>query len=253
MLRIGALATYTDIVRSRLVVRHLPMLVAAAAEIGAIQIQNRGTIGGNLANASPAGDTLPVLAAAEALVELQSAEWMRKVPFGEFYTGYRKSVMRPDELITAVEIPTVEGVQFFRKVGLGLRSRYRRSSWPAFAPTVPASVLAAWRRPSSVCGAPRRRWPLARPWSDAQRILQTEIAPIDDLRSTAAYRRRLPQTCSPSSGTLRDGLVFHSAGGSHRPVENSTRPRSARTELLAGLGHVAVEHEQLVGVLRFGR
>src|SRR6185436_7220748 len=98
-LTIGALTTHTDLIRSRHVNRRLPMLVAAAREIGGVQIQNRGTIGGNVANGSPAGDTLPVLAAADAVVVLQSAGDVRRVPFNEFYTGYRQSVRRPDELI----------------------------------------------------------------------------------------------------------------------------------------------------------
>src|SRR5262245_9798196 len=89
-LRIGALTTYSELQRSPLVNRDLPMLVAAAREIGGVQIQNRGTIGGNIANASPAGDTLPVLAAADARVELRSAAGARLVPFASFYTGYRK-------------------------------------------------------------------------------------------------------------------------------------------------------------------
>ena len=99
--RIGALTTYADIIASRLVQKRVPMLVAAAREIGGAQIQNRGTLGGNIANASPAGDTLPVLAAADAQIVLRSASSERRVPFTEYYTGYRTSVRRPDELITA--------------------------------------------------------------------------------------------------------------------------------------------------------
>src|SRR5881398_443967 len=116
-LSIGALATYTDIIRSPLVRKRLPMLVAAAREVGGVQIQNRGTIGGNVANASPAGDTLPVLAASDATVVLASAGGTRRVPFTAFYTGYLQSVRRADELIIAVEISAVRGRQWFRKVG----------------------------------------------------------------------------------------------------------------------------------------
>src|SRR5215813_2203585 len=94
-LTIGALTTYTELIRSKQVRKRLPMLAAAAGEVGGVQIQNRGTIGGNVANGSPAGDTLPVLAAADAVVVLQSAGDTRRVPFNEFYTGYRKSVLRP--------------------------------------------------------------------------------------------------------------------------------------------------------------
>lgn len=80
-LSIGALATYTDLASSPFVRRRLPILVAAAREVGGVQVQNRGTIGGNIVNASPAGDTLPVLAVAEAMLVLQSAGGTRRVPF----------------------------------------------------------------------------------------------------------------------------------------------------------------------------
>jgi CO/xanthine dehydrogenase FAD-binding subunit len=188
LLRIGALTTYTEIIRSPLVRRRLPMLVAASREIGAVQIQNRGTLGGNIANGSPAGDTLPVLAAAEALVELRSIDGTRKVPFVDFYTGYRASVRRPDEIITAVEFPRVEGAQWFRKVGTraaqsiskvvmaGVRSGHPRIAFGSVAPTV---VRARRTEEALAAGATL---------ADARRILQEEISPIDDIRSTAAYR-----------------------------------------------------------------
>ena len=116
-LRIGALTTYSEIIASKLVTRRLPMLVAASREVGGAQIQNRGTLGGNIANASPAGDTLPVLAAAGAEVVLRSTRGQRTVPFESFYTGYRASVRQPDELIEAVEFPAIDGRQWWRKVG----------------------------------------------------------------------------------------------------------------------------------------
>lgn len=116
-LRIGALTTYTEIIGSPIIRKRVPMLVAAAREVGGVQIQNRGTLGGNIANASPAGDTLPVLAAAQAVIVLRSVGGERRVPFHEFYTGYRTSVRQPDELITAVEIPPIVGRQWWRKVG----------------------------------------------------------------------------------------------------------------------------------------
>ena len=93
-LRIGALTTYTDLITSGVIRRRLPMLAAAAREVGGVQIQNRGTLGGNVANASPAGDTLPVLLAADAVVVLRSAAGTRRVPMTSFYTGYRQTAAR---------------------------------------------------------------------------------------------------------------------------------------------------------------
>jgi CO/xanthine dehydrogenase FAD-binding subunit len=189
MLRIGALATYTALRRSRLVRRRLPILVSAAREVGGVQIQNRGTLGGNVANASPAGDTLPVLAVAEAIVVLRSADGERRVPFGEFYTGYRASVRRPDELIVAFEIPEIHGRQWFRKVGTraaqaiskvvmaAVRGPRPRIALGSVAPTV---IRLAHVEEALAGGASL---------DDAVRLLDRDIQPIDDLRSTAAYRR----------------------------------------------------------------
>jgi len=189
MLRIGALATYTTLRRSRLVRRRLPILVSASREVGGVQIQNRGTLGGNVANASPAGDTLPVLAVAEAIVVLRSADGERRVPFGEFYTGYRASVRRPDELIVAFEIPEIHGRQWFRKVGTraaqaiskvvmaAVRGPRPRIALGSVAPTV---IRLAHVEEALAGGASL---------DDAVRLLDRDIQPIDDLRSTAAYRR----------------------------------------------------------------
>ena len=191
-LSIGALATYSAIIRSRLVRQLLPMLVSAAREIGGMQIQNRGTLGGNVANGSPAGDTLPVLAVAEAVVVLRSLTQERRVPFAEFYTGYRKSVRQPDELIVALEIPPVLGTQWFRKVGgraaqaiskvvmAAVRSPRPRIALGSVAPTVVRLF-----HTESVLGS-------AGDLIDAAvHALDQDIHPIDDLRSTAAYRRNV--------------------------------------------------------------
>jgi CO/xanthine dehydrogenase FAD-binding subunit len=190
-LRIGALTTYTELIHSPLVGRSLPMLVAAAREIGGRQIQHRGTIGGNVANASPAGDTLPVLAVADAVVELVSARGSREVPFVSFYTGYRQSVALPDELIAAFHFAPLSGTQWFRKVGTraaqaiskivvaGLAGERPRLAAGSIAPTVVrlTHTEAALAAGHSV--------------ADAQRAMLADIAPIDDIRSTAEYRRRV--------------------------------------------------------------
>ena len=189
MLSIGALVTYTSIIRSADVRARLPMLVDAARQIGGIQIQNRGTIGGNIANGSPAGDTLPVLAACDAVLVLRSAGAERRVPFTQFYTGYRTSVLRPDELIVAVEIPRIEGTQWFRKVGT--RAAQAISKVVMAGVRAPAPRLALGSVAATVVRLPRTERALgARATIDeAERELQGEIAPLDDVRSTAEYRR----------------------------------------------------------------
>ena len=194
--RIGALTTYTDLITSGLIRRRLPMLAAAAREIGGMQIQNRGTLGGNVANASPAGDTLPVLLAADAVVVLRSAAGTRRVPMTSFHTGYRQTAARPDELIVSFEIPDVRGRQWFRKVGTRAAQ--------AIAKIVVAGVWDMARtsvRPrlamGSVAPIPLRLSETERALgggvtlAEAQAILQGEISPIDDLRSTEEYRRQV--------------------------------------------------------------
>ena len=190
-LRIGALTTYSELIASKIVNQRLPMLVAAAREVGGAQIQNRGTLGGNVANASPAGDTLPVLAAANARVVLRSDRGPRTVPFDTFYTGYRASVRQPDELITAIEFPPIRGTQWWRKVGTrraqaiskvmiaAVRGPDIRIALGSVGPTVVLAGKAAaiLQRDGAV--------------ADAQTALLTEIAPIDDIRSTREYRARV--------------------------------------------------------------
>jgi len=190
-LRIGAGASYSSIARSPEVQRALPMLVAAAREIGGIQIQNRGTLGGNIANGSPAGDTLPVLAAAEATIVLRSATGERAVPFSDFYVGYRRTVMRPDELIVAIDVPRVEGRQWFRKVGT--RAAQAISKVVMAAVRAPRPRIALGSVAATVVRVPRTEAALADGASveAALDVLLSEIQPIDDIRSTAAYRRRV--------------------------------------------------------------
>ena len=192
LLSIGALATFTDCQRSVLVRRRLPMLAAAAREVGGVQIQNRGTLGGNVANASPAGDALPVLAAADAVVVLRSADGgTRRVPFNGFYTGYRECVRRPDELIVALEIAPVSGRQWFRKVGT--RRAQAISKIVVAAVRGPRPRIALGSVGPTVMRAPRTEEALAAGASlaEARAVLEAEIRPIDDLRSTAGYRRRV--------------------------------------------------------------
>ncbi len=163
-----------------------------------MQIQNRGTIGGNVANASPAGDTLPVLAAADAVVvadERRAAT--RRIPFTAFYTGYRASVLAADELIVALRDPTrsrppvVPQGRHARGPG-DLEGRDGRASTAArrrgAAPRIALGSVAP-----TVVRLPSTEAALAAGASidEAQRVLLDEIAPIDDVRSTAEYRRRV--------------------------------------------------------------
>lgn len=190
-LHIGALTTWSAVRDSPLVRARLPILAAAAGEVGGVQIQNRGTVGGNVANGSPAGDSLPVLAVAEAVVVARSAAGERRIPFAEFYTGYRTSVLRPDELIVAIELPAVPGSQWFRKVGTRAAQ--------AISKVVMAAVRAPWPRIAfgsmgpTVVRASATEACLAGGGSidDAALALSAELAPIDDLRSTAVYRTRV--------------------------------------------------------------
>jgi xanthine dehydrogenase small subunit len=188
---IGALATYADLIRSPLVRRRLPILAEASRWVGSPQIQNRGTLGGNIANASPAGDALPVLAVAEATVVLRSVDGERRVPFGSFYTGYRQTAMRPDELIVAIEVLPVEGRQWFRKVGT--RAAQAISKIVMAAVRAPRPRIALGSVAPTVVRVPRTEALLGGGGglAEAQAVLMDEIQPIDDLRSTAAYRRRV--------------------------------------------------------------
>ena len=184
---LGALTTYTDIQRSADVRERLPMLVAAASVVGGVQIQNRATIGGNIGNGSPAGDSLPVFAAADARVVLRSADGERHVPFNAFYTGYRKTVMRPDELIVAVAVPRVPGRQWFRKVGTRAAqaiSKLVLACVRAEQPRVAMGSIAATVVRLACTEAALAQGSL----EQAQRALAAEISPVDDMRSTAAYR-----------------------------------------------------------------
>ena len=199
---IGALSTWTDLRHSSLVLRHLPVLAEAAATIGAIQIQNRGTIGGNVINASPAGDSLPVLLAADASVVLGSSRGERLVAAADFWTGYRTTAREADELVLRVMVPLPGGRRVrFRKVGT------RR------AQAISKVVMAvAWRADGSVwrdvrvalgsVAATPIRIPAAEAVMEGARLdevtadraaaaISAAIDPIDDVRSTAEYRREV--------------------------------------------------------------
>jgi xanthine dehydrogenase small subunit len=201
LLRIGALTTYTQLINSNLIQQHAPSLVEASRTIGAIQIQNRGTIGGNVVNASPAGDSLPVLAAYDAEVEIGSARGTRRIPFNQFYTGYRRSVLEPDELVLAVRMQKlIEGeVDFFWKVGTRRAQAISKTVMAARALVVDQRIISVSIAVGSVAPTVVRAFQTERLLSGAiitaelkeaaRKTIAQEISPITDLRSTEHYRR----------------------------------------------------------------
>lgn len=184
-IEVGAAESYTHIIESPLVNRYMPALAQAARTIGAAQIQDRGTLGGNLGTASPAGDTLPVMLAADAVIVTSR----RTLPVSEFFVGYRKTALEPDELIVAVRFPRDGRTIRFRKVGT------RR------AQAISKVVVAVSVEPSRVAIGSVAEVPLRALGAEAalQRgdvdgaldALDRDIRPIDDVRSTAAYRRQV--------------------------------------------------------------
>src|SRR5262245_17274087 len=118
-LRIGALVTFAELAQSPSVRDSMPALAAASRTVGAIQIQNRATIGGNIVNASPAGDSLPVLAAYDAEIEAGSVRGTRQIGFRDFYTGYRSTSLQTDQMVIAFSLTRLKDVEpdFLRKVG----------------------------------------------------------------------------------------------------------------------------------------
>jgi CO/xanthine dehydrogenase FAD-binding subunit len=204
VLSIGALTTYTEIRRSRLCHEHVPALVEAAATIGAAQIQNRGTLGGNIANASPAGDTLPVLLAADAVFVLGSARGERDVAAADFWPAYRRTALSPDELIVRVRIPLVTDREMrFRKVGTRRAQSISKVVLSVAWRSTPALSRGPWRDVrvalGSVAATPVRalatesalegRAPNPETADLAAETLAGELSPIEDVRSTAEYRR----------------------------------------------------------------
>ena len=201
---IGALTTYTEIRRSSVCREHLPALVEASATIGAAQIQNRGTIGGNIANASPAGDTLPVLLAVDAAIVVGGPRGERTIAAGDFWVAYRRTALAPDELILSIRIPLAGGRETrFRKVGtrraqaiskvvMALSWRETRTGSESRWEDVRLALGSVADRPirarateAVLNGAP----PTPETADAAAEALATEIVPIDDVRSTADYRR----------------------------------------------------------------
>jgi CO/xanthine dehydrogenase FAD-binding subunit len=209
---IGALTSYTQIRHSALLARRYPMLPLAASETGGLATQNRGTIGGNIANASPAADTPPALLAYDAELELVSSTGTRRVPYAAFHRGYKQMDLAPGELIARVHLPvranltpadTGNGTwrDYYRKVGT---RRAQAISKVCFAGSilidaglvkdvrialgsVAPTVVRAARTEEALRGRPLAGTAIGA----AEQTLDREMSPIDDVRSTARYRRRV--------------------------------------------------------------
>jgi CO/xanthine dehydrogenase FAD-binding subunit len=199
---LGARTTYTDIRRSALCREHASALVDAAATIGAAQIQNRGTLGGNIANASPAGDALPVLLAMDADIEVGSQRGERAIAAAEFFPSYRQTALAPDELILRVRIALRAGRETrFRKVGTrraqAISKVVMAVAWRSHGPSAGwsdvrvalGSVAATPIRAAAAEAALEGNRPTPEVADAAAEALAAELHPIDDVRSTADYRR----------------------------------------------------------------
>lgn len=199
--RLGGGVTFSEIREHPAIRRHFPMIAAAAAEVGALQIQNRATLAGNIANASPAGDSLPVLLAHDAIVRARSVRGTRLIRFESLYRGYRELETEPDELIVDVILmyPPRRTFTMFRKVGTRRAQSISKVVFAgalhlgadgaadhvrlAFGSVAPTPVRAyeteqvlLGRRPSRAAAAAARE------------ALAHDIAPIDDIRSDREYR-----------------------------------------------------------------
>ena len=202
---LGALTTYTDVQRDEVLQREFPTLCAAARETGGWAIQNRGTLGGNVANASPAADSPPALLAYGAQLELVSAAGARWIDYADFHTGYKRTVMRTDELIARIRLPRPQAgaVSYYRKVGTRRAQAISKVCLAATAHVEGKRIASARVALGSVAPTVvrcRRTEELLRDQLVDEKLIEAaraaiaeEIAPIDDVRSTAEYRLRVAQ------------------------------------------------------------
>jgi CO/xanthine dehydrogenase FAD-binding subunit len=199
-IRIGAGCTYADLREHGMVGREFPLLASAASWTGGIANQNRGTIGGNIANASPAGDSLPALLAYDGELILVSLRGERRLPYRDFHVDYKKMKLAPDELIRAVCLPRrfSDYFSYTRKVGARNAQAISKVCIAALGRLAGAVVEDVHIALGSVAPVPLRLaeteriikgkaidLPLSR---RVRQAAAAEIQPIDDLRSTANYR-----------------------------------------------------------------
>jgi CO/xanthine dehydrogenase FAD-binding subunit len=199
-LEIGAAVSFSAIAASPLVAAWFPALRDAASQVGGWQIQNRATLGGNLANASPAGDSLPVLMALDATVIVAGPRGWREIAHQDFHVGYRRTALEPDELIARVRLPrpAAGSRQAFRKVGTRQAQAISKVAVAMLGLAADGEVRTLRLAAASVAATPVRlraaeEAAVGRPVADAAeraaRSAAASVAPIDDVRSTAEYRR----------------------------------------------------------------
>ena len=200
---LGALTTYSDVQDNEVLRAEFPMLCQAASETGGLAIQNRGTLGGNIANASPAADSPPALLAYDADVELSSTSGVRWLPYQGFHTGYKQMQIRSDELLTRIRLPrrTANCYHYYRKVGTRKAQAISKVCLAAVGATDNSTVTHLRIAFGSVAPIVIR----CRQTEDALldqkldeatiqlgcEVLTKEIKPINDIRSTASYRLRV--------------------------------------------------------------
>jgi CO/xanthine dehydrogenase FAD-binding subunit len=192
----GALTTYTEVQEHELARRELPMLCQAAAETGGWAIQNRGTLGGNIANASPAADSPPALLAYGAELELVSRAGRRWIDYAGFHIGYKKMNKGSEELIARIRVPRPRGprVELYRKVGPRRAQAISKVCFAGCASEDGVRIALGGVAPIVPrCPATEGAIAARAPWPDVLAAFTGEIAPIDDIRSSARYRRRVAE------------------------------------------------------------
>jgi CO/xanthine dehydrogenase FAD-binding subunit len=197
---LGALTTYTEVQMNPILRREFPMLCQAAGETGGLAIQNRGTLGGNIVNASPAADSPPALLAYDAEIELVSTRGSRWLPYQGFHTGYKQMRIEPDELLTRIRIPrkTEEVKHYYRKVGTRKAQAISKVCFAAVGRTdngqIAYTKIAVGSVAPIIVQCVETENTLRGQKVDDETIktacetMAREISPIDDIRSTADYR-----------------------------------------------------------------
>lgn len=200
-LTLGGGVTYWALRRDPQIARAIPMLGLMAKDVGAVQIQTRGTLAGNIASASPAADGVPALMALDGVVTLRSHAGTRDVPLADFFTAYRKTVMRKDELIVAIDVRIpAEGARVsWRKVGTRLAQAISKVALASVVEADAAGVVTRARFGMASVGPITASLPTVRAYVEGKRLTQidrvaldaavaADITPIDDVRSTGDYR-----------------------------------------------------------------